>query len=447
VFRSIRRPPLFLRIFLVILAAVVGAQLLNFALLLIVRLPEPQVYMLNNVAAHLRSGESTRDMTVATAEPPSPDGQDFRDLRVRDRLGAILHMPRDKIIVAISRPPQWKAGKEIDERKAIHLTKPFAPTDPGEVRDPQFIVGSFTAAIELPDGRWRVARPVSSGIEPWQWQALLWFGGTILLVAPVAWVIARRVAAPVRLFADAAERLGRDPAAPELDIHGPPEIVDAASAFNAMQGRLQRYVEDRTTMVAAIAHDLRTPLMRLGLFIEDLPPPTRSAAEGEIREMKGRINSILAFMRDVNKPARRQKLKLRSLVESVVDAMADQGADVAIEDGEDITLDADVAGLRALFTNIIENAVIYGGEAQVRLDQADGHARIHVIDHGAGLPETEFEKVFTPFYRVEGSRSRETGGNGLGLASARAVARTHGGDITLTPTPGGGLTATISLPI
>ncbi|WP_246674360.1 HAMP domain-containing sensor histidine kinase [Mesorhizobium sp. B4-1-1] len=164
---------------------------------------------------------------------------------------------------------------------------------------------------------------------------------------------------------EATERLGRDPTVPPLaDIDGPPEIAAAVVAFNNVQARLKLYVKDRTTMVAAIAHDLRTPLMRLTLLLENVPSDMKSAAEAEIKEMNSRIRGALAFGRDAGNPGRRQCLELRTLVESVVDEMADRGADVAVLPGDELTVNADVAGLRALLVNLVENAVRYADGAR-----------------------------------------------------------------------------------
>ena len=220
----------------------------------------------------------------------------------------------------------------------------------------------------------------------------------------------------------------------------------ALGALNEMQTRLKRYVEDRTTMVAAIAHDLRTPLMRLALYLDEAPEPVRVAAEAEILEMRTRIQATLDFVQSVSTPARRRSLNLRSLVESVVDGMADLGADVAIDCSEDVTVNVDVAAMKALLTNLLENAARYAGDARVSLHRGEAGVVIEVSDHGPGIPENQLDRVFEPFYRLEPSRNRSGGGTGLGLASARAIARAHGGDLTLSNRPGGGLVARLAIP-
>ena len=162
--------------------------------------------------------------------------------------------------------------------------------------------------------------------------------------------------------------------------------------------------------------------------------------------MRNRIQATLDFVQGVSKPSRRRSLNLRSLTESVVDGMSDLGADVAIECAEDVTVHVDVAALKALLTNLLENATRYAGDARVSLHRRDGVAVVEIVDRGPGIPENELERVFAPFYRLEPSRNRSGGGAGLGLASARAVARAHGGDVTLSNREGGGLLARLTIP-
>jgi two-component system OmpR family sensor kinase len=440
---ALRRWPLFARVFAVILAAVLAAQAINFALLLTAPLPSPDIYPISDIAAALQTGRSGPALAVGTGAPPSEASQTRRNRRLQYLVAQQLGVDPAKVRVQLSRPPRFWMGREPRPLEGREIERRIRD---GREQRTGIIFGRFVVALQLPGGEWRLVRPVIHGIEPWQWLSLLWLLAAFAAAAPFAWIIARRVALPVRLFADAAERLGRDPSAPPLSIEGPREIADAAAAFNAMQERLRNYVADRTTMTAAIAHDLRTPLMRLSLILDDAPPEIRTAAEAEIREMKERIQATLAFMRGLSQPARRQRLNLRTLVQSMVDEASDRGAPVRFE-GEDIVLDADVAGLKAMVANLVENAVQYGRNATVHLHRHAGEAIIEVADQGPGLPPAELERVFEPFYRVESSRNRETGGTGLGLASARAVARAHGGDIVLANRPEGGLSARVALPL
>lgn len=433
------RSPLFLRIFLVAGATVLGAQALNIFLILAVPLPEPTVYSLTEIAAALRSGQDPSNAFDITVDAPSSEGNlDERDREVGARLAAQLGIDTAMVKIADWGPPRLTLGKG-----GPTLFGPPRPRTRAINHD--FVVGSFKAAIALPDGRWRVVSPREPGIAPWKLQILLWLGGVFAVVTPVAWLAARRAAVPIKLLAEAAGRFGKDPSSPPMAIEGPPEILATAQALNDMQARLKRYVDDRTTMIAAIAHDLRTPLMRLSLYLDDLPPETRSAAEAEIREMKERIQATLSFARDVNSPVRRQRMNLRSLLETISDERTDQGANVFVEPGDDLVIDGDVAGLKAMFDNLVDNAVRYANGARIVLGHMHGQAAIDVEDEGPGIPTAELERVFQPFYRIDTSRNRETGGTGLGLASARAVARAHGGDVILSHREGGGLVAHVTL--
>jgi signal transduction histidine kinase len=235
--------------------------------------------------------------------------------------------------------------------------------------------------------------------------------------------------------------------APPLALDGPAEIQNAASAFNEMQARLNRYVEDRTTLVAAIAHDLRTPLMRLGLRLENAPAELRTACEADIRDMEQMIAAVMAFVRDMNRPSRRQRLDLRALAQSVTDGFDDEGASVTLHDGPPLVIEGDAAALKALLVNLVGNAVKYAGGAEIALAAEDNMAVIAVSDRGPGMTQEDLDRAFEPFFRAERSRNRDTGGIGLGLASVRAVARAHGGEAQLVNRPEGGLLARVTLPL
>jgi signal transduction histidine kinase len=417
------------------LAALIAAQLLDFALLVSVPPPTPRIYPIAEVA-QLLHGETHDTAAYRVTETGSPPGDedDPRSMRQRAQLAQRLGVAQGDVRLDFDRPPMFLTPM----RRPPHWN--------GEARE-QVLFGHFTAALHLPDGHWRVVRPAGHGIEPWHWRMLLWLLGLLVAVAPFAWWVARRVAQPIGLFAAAAERLGRDPRADPIAVEGPAEVAKAAEAFNEMQARIRRYVDDRVTMAAAMAHDLRTPLMRLSLRVEKAGPELRAPMEADIHEMREMIGTALAFVRDIGRPPRRQKLSLRALVESVADEMADLGADVVVELGDDVVIEADVAGLKTLLANLIGNAIAYAGQARVRIARPDGHALIEVADDGPGLPDELLERVFEPFFRAEPSRNRETGGSGLGLASGRAVARAHGGDVTLINRAEGGLLARVLLPL
>jgi signal transduction histidine kinase len=315
-------------------------------------------------------------------------------------------------------------------------------------REEHFLVSPFEVAIQRPDGKWTVVRPQPAfGLNAWQQRIALWFVLSALAMAPVAYIFARRLAAPIRIFASAAERLGRDPRAEPLVLTGPAEIRAAVGAFNEMQGRLRRYVEDRTAMMGAIAHDLRTPLTRLRFRIEGLPEEQRAKMSSDIDQMEEMISAALNFVRDTTRPGERTPLELSSLLESLCDEMAETGAATEVESGEKVVLEGDPMALRRLFSNLLENAVKFGGRARTRVFRDESNAFVEIEDDGPGIPPADTERVFEPFYRREPSRSRQTGGIGLGLAVVRSIARGHGGDVALVNRAGGGLTARVQLPL
>jgi len=268
-----------------------------------------------------------------------------------------------------------------------------------------------------------------------------------VVLIPVAYFFSRWLAKPFGQFAAPAERFGRDPQAPPMTVNGSSEITKAAAAFNEMQDRLRRYVDDRTSMVAAIAHDLRTPLTRLRFRVEAAPEEAQAKMTADIDQMEAMIAATLTFVRDAQSDPQRTRLELSSLLESVVDDMAETGADVTVENAEKVVIDADSLALRRLLTNLIENALKYGARARCTLSVHDRLAEIDIEDDGPGVPAPELNRVFDPFYRREPSRNRQTGGIGLGLSVARSIARAHGGDVALQNRPQGGLRAKVTLPV
>ncbi len=309
------------------------------------------------------------------------------------------------------------------------------------------LVGEFSAALQGDDGRWTVVRSTPDPFpNDWQRLTILWLLAGFLLVAPIGWLFARRLTAPLQRFADAAEHLGRDPNGPQMTLTGPAEVGAAARAFNEMQARLKRYIGDRTAMVGAISHDLRTPLARIRFKVENAPPAMRAAVLADIEQMDQMIGGVLAFIRDESTPRRREKLDLLSLVEVVADDAALLGGKVEIGDASPLTVEGDPVALQRLFGNLVDNAIKYGAEARIEVRTEGRNAVVRIADRGAGLSPVELEQAFKPFYRADRARNLDNGGVGLGLSIARSTARAHGGDVTLTSGPDGA-TAIVTLPL
>ena len=333
------------------------------------------------------------------------------------------------------------AAVRVGEPQALAL--PASPEP--RWRPDSSLAFTFVAAAQQTDGRWRVVERVRTGAGLGQQLALMAVLGLLALL-PLAWWFSRALAAPIRRFAVAADHMGQDADASPVPLEGPAEIVRAAASFNAMQARINRLVRERTQMVAAIAHDLRTPLARLSFRLDQLPPDAREKASTDIAEMSQMIEAALEFIRDQHRTGTREQLDLRLLAESVVDELADVGADAMLSPGRPAPLRGDPLALRRLVANLVDNALKYGRCARLSLDADDAGYALHIDDDGPGIDSSRSDHLFMPFVRGETSRNRETGGIGLGLATARGIALAHGGDIHLHNRPQGGLRATVMLP-
>lgn len=304
----------------------------------------------------------------------------------------------------------------------------------------------FRAALKLPDGRWASVSPPHGLLSPWQVRILIALGISLLLLAPLVWILAQRLTRPIRVFAEAAERLGADPDAAPMVASGPTEVRTAIHAFNDMQAALRDHMRRRSQTVAAIAHDLRTPLTRLRFRAEQAPDSVRDRMAADIEEMDALIATAMAYVRGEAAPDRSEPFDLAELAADCATGFSETGAAVTFSGDTALPVLADPAALRRALANLIANAVKFGGGARVHAATVDGTAVITVEDDGPGLAESELEAVFEPFYRGERSRNRETGGAGLGLSVARQAARAHGGDVVLKTRPEGGLTARLTLP-
>ena len=270
---------------------------------------------------------------------------------------------------------------------------------------------------------------------------------TLLITGLAIWAV-RRATRPVSLFATAAERLGISLDAQSLSESGTGEVRRAARAFNTMQARLKRFVQDRTQMLAAISHDLRTPITRMRLraeFVED--DEQRAKMLADLDEMESMIRATLTFARDdtAKEPAARTDVAV--MIRDIVEDQIATGMKVTYEGPDSLDRSVRPIGLKRAFNNLIENAVKYGESAQVFLEVSEGQITLFIDDNGPGISDADKEKVFAPFFRLESSRSRDTGGTGLGMTSARNAVRSMGGDIELFDRDGGGLRVRVSLPL
>ncbi|WP_296945458.1 ATP-binding protein [uncultured Massilia sp.] len=269
----------------------------------------------------------------------------------------------------------------------------------------------------------------------------------LLSVGFLAYLVARMTTRPLKQLAQAAKDLGNDINHPPLDLTGADEIRQASAAFNAMQARIRQYIFQRTQMLAAITHDLQTPLTRMRLRLEKVSEPElQERLIGDLSAMQAMVREGLDLARSMDTTETMQMLDLDSLLDSVCADAADANQRVSLAGHAGMALLGRPLDLRRCLVNLIDNAVKYGHAAKVTVDRINGAARIRIRDAGQGIPDGELARVFDPFYRVETSRSRESGGTGLGLTIARNIAEQHGGSIVLANHPEGGLEVTLMLP-
>ncbi|HUD58595.1 MAG TPA: ATP-binding protein [Acetobacteraceae bacterium] len=357
--------------------------------------------------------------------PPTedlPDALPFRQRLLRVNLN----------LVPLMGVPRWR-GLRILEDPGKHM----------------IVVG-----LHLPGEDWL---NVSVKVQPPRpWHSPTFLAAFLLMTAVAAaltvWAV-RRLTAPVRTLAAAADALGRDVNAPPLPEDGPLEVATAAKAFNTMASRIRRFVQDRTELLTAIGHDLRTPITRLKLraeFVED--DEQRGKMLADLEELEAMVSATLAFGRDARTTEAVSSLDLAELLRTLLDEASDSRPDLVeqlrYEGPPHQTVRGRPLALKRALANLVSNAVNYGGGARLRLiPPADGLLVAEVEDDGPGIPPGELERVFEPFHRGEPSRSRETGGVGLGLPIARNIFRAHGGDVVLSNRPMGGVKATVTLPV
>jgi signal transduction histidine kinase len=311
---------------------------------------------------------------------------------------------------------------------------------------------SITIGMKFPDRGWLDLKVRLAPTRPWHSPTfLLAFVLMTVAAAILSFWAVRRLTRPVTLLAEAAERLGRDVNAPPLPEHGPDEVVRAAVAFNTMAARIRRFVQDRTFLLTAIGHDLRTPITRLKLraeFIDD--DEQRQKFMADLDELDAMVSATLVFGRDTADTEPAVAFDLVALLRTVLDDAADARPDAAdrlsFDGPAHLTVSGRILALKRSFANLVGNAVKYGGCAHVGLTVENGLATVTIEDEGPGLPPDELERIFEPFYRVEDSRNRETGGTGLGLPIARNILRAHGGDVVLGNRAGGGARAVVTVP-
>lgn len=359
--------------------------------------------------------------------------------------------------LAVSFPDALGAGDEIDAvlkdklargiRRAPGTVRlealPPHPCTPATTADCENLAKRFAAELALADGQPVRVEYTTRWIKLGDAEWVPWVIGIGMLVL-LAWLSVRIATRPLRALAEHATGLGRDLQRTPLDEHGPTEVQHAAHAFNAMQAQIRRQIDERTQMLAAIAHDLKTPLTRMRLRLELIDDDLLRAKLGEdLASMSTLIDEGLDFARSLDAQEQAQRIDLSALLETLCDDAREAGQRVAFKGEAGIIVPARANALRRVFLNLIDNAVKYGGSAAVAVCREQGEVVVRVRDNGPGIPPDQLENVLKPYFRLEDSRSRETGGTGLGLAIAANLVSAQGGQLRLRNHPQGGLEAEV----
>ncbi|MBF0624561.1 MAG: HAMP domain-containing protein [Magnetococcales bacterium] len=313
---------------------------------------------------------------------------------------------------------------------------------------------SFLAQIRLQDGAWVVFHNhLPREVFDWPQRLLASMALLFLVAATLAVVGARLATRPMATLARAARGLGQDLNQPPIAETGPTEVREAANAFNVMQARLQRYVQERTRLLAALSHDLKTPLTRMRLRVEMLKDERLKAGLlPNLTEMERMAGDALAFIQGMEGLEQRRPTDVAAMLDHLQEAFgemaaAGRGGQVTVATvGELAPFPLMGESFKRCLTNLVDNALKYGGAAHLEAAMAGPRLHVLVTDPGPGIPEAEIPRMLEPFTRLDESRNRDTGGAGLGLAIAHNIVRAHGGTLTLTNRPQGGLQVDILLP-
>ena len=370
--------------------------------------------------------------------PPSGTGSSGAELvrrQLRERLG---EDPELRVAVA---------GFVMHGPMGRRTMRPMGPHR-GPMSGAHAMASRVVVQVRLRDGSWVwFERRIPRELFDWPVNMLLTLlillaGVTALSLLAVRWVVR-----PLDRLREAADALGRDIHRPPLDETGPLEVAETSRAFNRMQRRISRFVEDRARILAAVSHDLKTPLTRIGLRADLLEDEELGAKiRRDIDDMQQMVEATLDFMRGTESREKSRSLDLMALIESLCDDAAESGQRVTLRGRVDAPYQGRPLALKRCIGNLIDNALRYGSGADVQVCDSGQAVTLTVADDGPGIPPESLEKVFDPFFRMESSRARHSGGTGLGIGIARNIARAHGGDLVLRNRVQGGLLAELTLP-
>lgn len=337
-------------------------------------------------------------------------------------------------------PLQKRLQQRAPDLAGLGFQLGFASADEGQRR--------LRGAMHLADASWVSFAAEAPDVAPVPIHTSLpSLSAMALGIVLASLLVVQWITKPLRRLALAVEDFGRGAAPVPLPETGPREVQEAARTFNAMQARIHRLVADRTQALAAVSHDLRTPIQRLRLragFLND--SEVQRAIDGDLDEMEGMVESTLAYLRGETESEEPRQADLAAILSTLVDDATDRGASASYSGPDRVPMRLRPVSIKRAIGNLIDNAVKHGGGAHVIVEETPRDVMVRVEDNGPGILETELETVFKPFHRLDASRNRGTGGTGLGLAIVRQVATTHGGTVTLANRHTGGLVATLQLP-
>jgi signal transduction histidine kinase len=386
-----------------------------------------------------RGDRPMRERALAVSMSPAApmgDPEMVSEDRFTERLADQMDVPVERVRLFF----------QPDQRSNMPFNRRRSDREVVVRRGEPLFFNTVVAGLQVDNG-WRIVRtPPRDWLAPWQKRMLLLFTLGAIAVIPGAWWFARRLTRPIRRIAEAADLMGSNRGAPRIVEEGPAELRMTAHALNRMQESLSAYLAERTNMIGAIAHDLRTPLARIAFRIEGAPDELREKVQGDIEQMRAMIAATISFVRDSARISTVETVQLADLLRRLCDEEQELGRPVTPGPLEPVSVLGDRMALSRLFQNLIDNGVAYGGGVEIMVQTVGKNAEIRISDRGPGLPAASIEQMFKPFERGDPSRNRTTGGIGLGLSIARAIAQEHGGTLILANREGGGIDAICHLP-
>lgn len=420
------------RLYLIIFAGLMLAQGLSFGLLYAERMQSATAVMFNTLEHDVGTSVAVIDRLPA-----------------EERSRWLSRLQRDNYFYILG---PGEPGRQLATDRSAYVTGLIAK----EV-GPDFRVYGNT--VSLSPERYQVhftlhdGAPLTLQITPHMKPLAAWlpfvFALQVMLLLLCTWLAVRLATRPLSRLAEAADAMTPTADGPRLPQTGPTEVARAARAFNTMQKRIARHLQERLHILAAISHDLQTPITRMRLRVEALDAsPEQQRIIDDLHELEHLVREGVAYARSAHGGSEVPvRLDLSAFVESLVFDYQDMGRPVSMLDGAAATITVRAQALRRVLANLIDNAVKYGGAAEVQVQRTDaGEFTVTVADRGPGIAEHELEQVLQPFYRLEASRSRDTGGAGLGLAIAAQLMHAIGGELRLAVRTGGGLLAIVRLP-